>query len=387
MVKKLEDREKQQSRQLWEEIFTEDTKEFLDYYYSEKLKDNEILGSFQEEMLVSMLHLNPYRLCVGKCEIISDYIVAVATKEGYRHQGRMAELLHQAMLEARKKESPFVFLMPAKEAIYKPFGFVTVYGRKDYCFTQEWISKTIESDWNFRGNYNSIQIEEITETIAKNNFRIIIKELIKYSQKKLEEQYQVFAKRDEQYYIRLLEEQKSQQGNILLARDSFTGEICGYCFLTKEGTVQLRELVCDKNREIEILNAIWKKYGIHQELKLFGGEFSDSSLPVENIFPCIMIRVTDICKFVELIPLQPEEIQWLKVHPVIAVKDSFLQENQGQYFITVEKRGKEFFTKAGKQCDFPEKTGECQKDIPVLTIEEIVKNSFKKLKIFLNEVV
>lgn len=385
MVKKLEDKEKQKSRQLWEEIFTEDTKEFLDYYYREKLKDNQILGSFQEEMLVSMLHLNPYRLCVGKLEIVSDYIVAVATKEEYRHQGRMAELLHEAMDEARKKGRPFVFLMPAKEAIYKPFDFVTVYGRKDYCFTKEWLSKATQREASFNGN--SIYIEEITETVAEKAFKMAITELCKYSQRKLQEQYQVFAKRDEQYYGRLIKEQRSQQGSILLARDSFSRKICGYCFMTKEGTVQLRELVCDEHREIEILNAIWEKYGIDKALKLFGGEFSDNGLPVDNVFPCIMIRVTDICKFMELIPLQPEEIQWLESHPVIEVQDSFLEENQGQYFVTVEKQGKEFFAKARKQCEFLQKAGESQKAIPIFNVEEIVKKSFKKLKIFLNEVV
>lgn len=387
MVKKLEDKEKQQSRKLWEEIFTEDTKEFLDYYYKEKIKDNQILGSFWEGKLVSMLHLNPYRLCVGQYEIASEYIVAVATKKEYRHQGRMAKLLHQAMLEARKEGSPFVFLMPAKEGIYKPFDFVTVYERKDYCFTKQMLSEAIEKSVSSKEKRASVFMEEISETTSEKVKSEAIRELIKYSQNRLQTHYQVFAKRDQQYYTCLLKEQNSQRGSILIARDFSTEEICGYCFLTNEGEVQLRELVCDIHREIEILNTIWGKYGIERELKLFGGEFADNSLPVERICPCIMVRVTDVCKFAEIIPLEEKEKQWLESHPIITIEDSFLQENQGQYLLKVEKRGEEFFAKAVKQRKLWGESEELSQNIPVFTIEEIVRKSCKKLKIFLNEVV
>lgn len=383
MVKKLEGEEKQQSRQLWEEIFTEDSEEFLDYYYTEKVKDNQILGSFDKGKLVSMLHLNPYRLCVGQYEIASEYIVAVATKKEYRHQGRMAELLHQAMLEAGKEEIPFVFLMPAKEEIYKPFGFVTVYERKDYCVTKQMLSEAMENFTSSKNGKTSVVIEEISEQVKSASIR----ELIKYSQSRLQKHYQVFAKRDRQYYTTLLKEQISQQGSILLARDASAREICGYCFLAKEGEVQLRELVCDAHREIEILASIWKTYGIERELKLFGGEFTDNSLPVDRIFPCIMVRVTDVCKFIELIPLGPKEKQWIQSHPMIAIVDSFLKKNQGIYLLKLEKRGEEFFAKAEKQKDSLGRPEELSQSIPAFTIEEIVRKSFQKLKIFLNEVV
>lgn len=383
MVKELEGEEKQQSRQLWEEIFTEDSEEFLDYYYTEKVKDNQILGSFDKGKLVSMLHLNPYRLCVGQYEIASEYIVAVATKKEYRHQGRMAELLHQALLEAGKEGSPFVFLMPAKEDIYKPFDFVTVYERKDYCVTKQMLSEFTAT----KKAKTSVVIEEISERTSEQVRSASIRELIKYSQNRLQEHYQVFAKRDWQYYTGLLKEQISQQGSILLARDASTREICGYCFLAKEGEIQLRELVCDAHREIEILHSIWETYGIEGELKLLGGEFADYSLPVDRIFPCIMVRVTDVCKFVELIPLGAEEKQWIQSHPVITIVDSFLRENQGEYLLKLESRGEEFFAKAEKHKDSLGKPEELSQHIPTFTIEEIVRKSFQKLKIFLNEVV
>ena len=41
-VRKLEKREHIRSRKLWEKVFTEDSTEFLDYYYSVKTSENEI---------------------------------------------------------------------------------------------------------------------------------------------------------------------------------------------------------------------------------------------------------------------------------------------------------------------------------------------------------
>ena len=61
-VRKLTQEEHIRTRELWEEIFTEDTKEFLDYYYSVKTKENEIYVIEDEGKIVSMLHLNPYQM-------------------------------------------------------------------------------------------------------------------------------------------------------------------------------------------------------------------------------------------------------------------------------------------------------------------------------------
>ena len=41
-IRKLETGEKQNTRKLYEEVFSEDSKDFVDYYYEEKVKDNQI---------------------------------------------------------------------------------------------------------------------------------------------------------------------------------------------------------------------------------------------------------------------------------------------------------------------------------------------------------
>lgn len=111
------------SRALYEEVFVEDPTEFVDAYYQKKAPGNQILVAEEEGQIVSMLHRNPYDLCLRGEIFPADYIVAVATKVTYRHQGLMRALLTRALQDMSQRCDPFTFLMPADEAIYTPFDF------------------------------------------------------------------------------------------------------------------------------------------------------------------------------------------------------------------------------------------------------------------------
>lgn len=91
ILKKLKPEERGLTRTLWEQVFTEDTKEFLDYYYTEKTKNNEIYVIETDHDIRAMMQLNPYVIQMGKKAVESRYIVAVATEPLYRHRGYMAE--------------------------------------------------------------------------------------------------------------------------------------------------------------------------------------------------------------------------------------------------------------------------------------------------------
>jgi len=95
--RKLQKNEHIKTRKLWEEIFTEDSAQFLDYYYEVKTAENEIFVAEDNGTVRSMLQLNPYRLHLGDEVVDAKYIIAVATDEKYRHQGLMAALLKMSM--------------------------------------------------------------------------------------------------------------------------------------------------------------------------------------------------------------------------------------------------------------------------------------------------
>ena len=65
-IRKLETEEKQNTKKLYEEVFSEDSKSFVDYYYEEKLKDNQIYAVEEDGEIQAMLHLNPYELAVNE---------------------------------------------------------------------------------------------------------------------------------------------------------------------------------------------------------------------------------------------------------------------------------------------------------------------------------
>ena len=126
-IRYLHQQEKERSRELWEQCFPEDSARFLDYYYQEKCRDNQILVLEGEQgEILSMAHQNPYRIVMPAGEYVLDYIVGVATDEKCRHQGYMRRLLTRMLSEQKARKNPFTFLMPASERIYAPFDFVWI---------------------------------------------------------------------------------------------------------------------------------------------------------------------------------------------------------------------------------------------------------------------
>lgn len=119
----LKDEERIRSRALYDEVFVEDADAFSELYYKIKAQDSQILVAEDEGTIVSMLHRNPYTFRFRGAGVPADYIVAVATKVTYRHQGLMRTLLTRALQDMYAEGRPFTFLMPADEAIYTPFDF------------------------------------------------------------------------------------------------------------------------------------------------------------------------------------------------------------------------------------------------------------------------
>ena len=122
-VRRLEQAEHGLTRPLYEEVFSEDSKRFIDYYYTEKTKDNQIYVAEEDGGIQAMLHLNPYELNVNGTKKKANYIVAVATRESYRGRGFMKALLETALKDMYREGESFTYLMPAAEAIYTPYGF------------------------------------------------------------------------------------------------------------------------------------------------------------------------------------------------------------------------------------------------------------------------
>lgn len=255
LCRRLQQEEHIRTRRLWEEIFAEDTPEFLDYYYSVKTSSNEIYVIEDDGKIVSMLHLNPYQMRVRDKIFKTHYIVAVATDERYRHQGLMRQLLNHVMQLMADRGEPFTFLMPANEAIYKPFGFEFIYEQK----REKVIGK--------QSNDDSLKITQACKDDCQAIADFVNEILCEYD---------VVTWRDEDYYKMILAEQVSENGGILVAkRDGKTQGV--FCY-AKEADFEIREpLFYDK---AVLQHVIYHLTGNEIDRVLCTGYGSDESKPI-----------------------------------------------------------------------------------------------------------
>lgn len=116
--------EQERTKPLYREVFPEDTRAFVDFYYRERPK--RILAMEEDGEIIAMLHLNPFLISFFGKEIKASYIYAVATKKEKRRQGIMGELLRYSFTLLKEEGEAFCFLIPVAESIYSPYGFRTV---------------------------------------------------------------------------------------------------------------------------------------------------------------------------------------------------------------------------------------------------------------------
>ena len=225
-LKKLDVLEHGRTRRLWEEVFSEDTGAFLDYYYFLKTRDNEIYVLEEDGTIFSMLHLNPYQVKVGEGAFAAHYIVGVATAEKHRGRGFMRRLLVHVMEEMYRRKEWFTFLMPAAEEIYAPYDFRFIYvqghevlpvkeggqdpvsasaGKKDHV-----PAKMEKKDCASAGSGAPVLYMDAGLSDAA--------EMAAFFEEPFAARWQVLAVRDEPYYQRQVFEQQSEGGGIRLLR-------------------------------------------------------------------------------------------------------------------------------------------------------------------------
>lgn len=286
----ISEEEKARSRKLWEEAFPQDTRDFVDYYYKEKVKDNQIRVREEDGRIIAMLHENPYRIMVKNQIWRSAYIVGVATAEAYRHQGHMKALLTEMMEEMYQEGRQFCFLMPADPKIYEPFQFT-------YIFDQP--------QWGLKEKQN---ITRVAYDLEKGLEHHPLQEIADWMNAWLHSRYEVYAFRDEAYLARLMKELASEQGdmNLLYNDDRMVGVECFWGIKEREQ----RMLLCD-------------------------AVYTEEIAPPK---PAIMARIIHLQNFMKMIRLR-KACDKEEVSLRIWVSDSFCKENEGAYLWNLTHSG------------------------------------------------
>ena len=359
----LTQQEHAQTRKLWEEVFEEDTEQFLDYYDRYVADHNLIFAEREQGEIVSMVQLNPYEVRMGAQKADSYYIVAVATRESCRHQGRMRRLLTEALNHMYQRKTPFTFLMPASESIYLPFDFVTVYHQSLFTYGTEMDVQTdipwhcVPCSWD--------QLQELAE----------------WSDAFLQKYSDVSTVRTEDYYKRIWKEQESMNGQILLfyEKESFKG--C--CFSGYEGSAESWEIAVEADAPEEqsgadnwkashyqeaanrrAVEALTRWFGEKKQLPVRICGFLPGSgiegIPARELSsrPMTMVRIVNLEAFVSRLRAK-NPVQF-----VLRVKDPVIQENCGVFRFELEREGSTLIRIREEQI-------QVEGEIPEVTISEL----------------
>lgn len=311
---KLALQEHWKARKLWEEVFDEDTERFLNYYDLCMADHNQIFVEKEQDELVSMLQLNPYRICMNGKEMDSYYIVAVATREAYRHQGRMRRLLTEALNQMKQEKIPFTYLMPASEAIYQPFDFVTVYRQSIFAAGAEIEKK--EDSWDCI----PCRKEKIPQLLA-------------WSNQFLKEHCDISSVRSVEYYERIWKEQEAMNGQILLFYEK--DQMRGYCFTGCEESAEAWEIaVTDSSQDKanrKAVEALTRWFADKGQLPvricgfLPGSQMEHIPMKELSFRPMTMVRIVDLEAFTRNLRAK-EEVSF-----VLNIKDPVLPDNNGAF--------------------------------------------------------
>lgn len=310
-LRKLQENEHIFTRKLWEEVFVEDTEEFLDYYYFLKTRDNEIFVIEEDGQIRSMLHLNPYLIAVEEAQFEGHYIVAVATEEDYRKRRYMQKLLCTSMLEMYNRKEPFTFLMPAAEAIYTPYDFRYIYDQKKCKIT---------------GNSGALQIE------LKDASILDVPAMVHFFEEHIAPMHQVYAVRDKKYYSTALLEQQSQHGGIMLMKSGV--DIVGVFFYSWEGEFAVREPLYLKEYEEQFYKAVYAMKKEQEQVQVYAA--GGNAFEMEKQ-PMIMARILHLESFLSLLKVKAGEC----LDCSFAVLDAVLMKNSRIWRITAGQDGKQ----------------------------------------------
>ena len=360
--------ENQRARKLYEEIFDEDSPAFVDYYFRVKAAENEIFVMENEKQeILATLHLNPYEMMFCGERVKTNYIVAVATRADCRHQGMMRSLLQASLQEMYRREETFTWLMPAAEAIYRPFGFRFIYEKNKMTVTADVLQRA-ETDENWQIHSDQEVSGDIFCEEAKKED---LAELACFAEKQLSKLAEVYTVHDIAYFEQRMQEAECEGGRLVLIRNE--NRICGYFLVLREQR-EAWEIVVEDAVQKKAFPAVLHWFGASEEKCTFTAfpQIWEQYAQSENV-PAIMGRIVHLERFVCCLKIKKEQ-EWK-----IRLTDSLIPENNGYFIIRTGIEGGSLIRV--ENLSEKEKKMFCSMDIGQLT-EELFR-----LPVFLNEVV
>lgn len=190
----LDAEDKDETKHLWHMCFPEDSESFIEYYYKEKTKDNEILVKKDNGLLISMVQYNPYAVKLRGRFWKLDYLVGVATEESRRREGYFRDVFVKMLHDEEAAGKPITYLVPVNPAVYAPMGFTFIGNVVSYELTEE-------------------AKQTLTRTVCQDTPEDCGRAAV-YMEQWLGARYEMYTRRDVAYVSRLIKELASENGTL-----------------------------------------------------------------------------------------------------------------------------------------------------------------------------
>ena len=190
----LDAEDKDETKHLWHMCFPEDSESFIEYYYKEKTKDNEILVKKDNGLLISMVQYNPYAVKLRGRLWKLDYLVGVATEESRRREGHFRDVFVKMLHDEEAAGKPITYLVPVNPAVYAPMGFTFIGNVASYELTEE-------------------AKQTLTRTVCQDTPEDCGRAAV-YMEQWLGARYEMYTRRDAAYVSRLIKELAAENGTL-----------------------------------------------------------------------------------------------------------------------------------------------------------------------------
>ncbi len=332
--------------EMWQRNFR-DPVSYAEFYFQEVYGKNKVILEEEDGNVRGMIHLNPYRICIGDREMPASYICGVATDEEYRRMGIMRRMLEFAFQSLREAGESFTYLMPADERYYLPFGFR---------FGSAWTAQEVTL------------IEKVSENVEEAGVPLTFTEdpddaaeLALLENRKKREDFDLYTKIDASYLERLKKEARADYGHLFYVFDQ--EEYLGRFIVSMDhGFLMISQVFCMAEDRLSfirsvlafckreyhyvdyqmILDSSWKE-NASDFPKIKHPGFRLRCLPVKQEDK-IMFRILDLEKMAEYVSMKED------MEGVLYVEDPNLPEQEARYRMTA-RQGRLYVKKLPREGD------------------------------------
>ena len=183
MIRNLEQNEKPNIRELYEECFT-DSKAFTDYYFENRLPNNFIAVNEKDGQIVSALHLVPKISVIGKLKSRIMYIYGAGTRQYARNNGYMKELMHTVIRDMLYQDmEAFTYLIPTDKMnadFFKKFGFEYVMDKPYTKPMENWKKATHSLILRKADHSDLVRLSIFAKSNTESNYKVTLSKDIDY---------------------------------------------------------------------------------------------------------------------------------------------------------------------------------------------------------------